>query len=196
MKKNIIEIGTLCMTILLFLGGIYLFFTIQHTDQRINQLQEQQTTTNKKIEAMEQRLNAADSMVSALRENHERLKTEVSRQAARKMTVEVTAYDLSYESCGKSPGSPGYGVTASGFNLAGHSLESARAIAVDPSVIPLGSQVRLKFDDPEWSHLNGVYTAVDTGGAIGGNRIDLFFGEDGHYEALSFGRRTATLYFL
>ena len=96
------------------------------------------------------------------------------------MDVVVTAYDLSVQSCGKSVGSHGYGVTASGFNLAGHTLESARAIAVDPSVIPMGSKVELAFDEPAMQKYNGVYTAVDTGGAIKGNKIDLFMGDFGN----------------
>ena len=103
----------------------------------------------------------------------------------------VTAYDLSVESCGKAPGQFGYGVTASGKNLAGHTLESARAIAVDPDVIPLGSKVHVAFDDENMRQYDGVYTAVDTGGAIQGNRIDLYVGEDEHDLAYGIGVRSA-----
>lgn len=92
---------------------------------------------------------------------------------------------------------PDYGITASGVSLKGQTLESARAIAVDPRMIPLGAKVKLQFDDPQWQHLNGIYTAVDTGGAIQGNRIDLFFGDfqssSPSDEAMDFGRRTAKL---
>ena len=91
--------------------------------------------------------------------------------------------------------SPGYGLTASGVNLSGQSLESARAIAVDPTVIPLGTKVRIKFKNPNYQQYNGVYTAVDTGGAIQGNRIDLFFGDfrspRPSQAALNFGRQEA-----
>lgn len=108
----------------------------------------------------------------------------------------VTAYDLSVESCGKAPGQSGYGVTASGKNLAGHTLESARAIAVDPDVIPLGSKVHVAFDDENMRHYDGVYTAVDTGGAIQGNRIDLYVGEDEHALAYEIGVRSAHVTFV
>ena len=56
-------------------------------------------------------------------------------------------------------------------------------IAVDPSVIPLGTRV----------HVPGYGTAVaaDTGGAISGARIDLCF--DSRAEALAWGRRTVTI---
>lgn len=51
-----------------------------------------------------------------------------------------------------------------------------RTIAVDPKVIPYGSKVLI----------NGItYIAEDCGGAIQGNRIDVFC--DTHAEALEFG---------
>lgn len=50
-------------------------------------------------------------------------------------------------------------------------------IAVDPKVIPLGSKVLLLFDNENYKKYNGVYSARDIGGAIKGNRIDLFMGD-------------------
>ena len=67
----------------------------------------------------------------------------------------------------------GYGITATGTK-AGHGT-----VAVDPSVIPLGSKVFI----PNY----GEAVAADTGGAIVGNRIDL--GMDTFQECYSFGRR-------
>ncbi|WP_455363031.1 3D domain-containing protein [Vagococcus elongatus] len=61
-----------------------------------------------------------------------------------------------------------------------------RTIAVDPSVIPLGSLVRI--DVPSMPQYSGVYRAEDTGGAVRGNIIDIFMGSD--QEANNFGRRT------
>jgi len=52
-------------------------------------------------------------------------------------------------------------------------------IAVDPEVIPLYSIVEIKDV--------GYYIAMDTGGAIKGNRIDILF--DCKDDALEFGRR-------
>lgn len=60
---------------------------------------------------------------------------------------------------------------------------AGRTIAVDPSVIPLGSQVII----------NGhVYTAEDTGGAIKGNVIDIFVND--HGTALASGVYYAEVY--
>lgn len=96
----------------------------------------------------------------------------------------ATAYDNSVQSQGKWVNQ-----TATGFSLKGHTLESARCIAVDPKVIPLGSKVRLTFSG-EYSHLNGIYTAYDTGGAIKGRKIDVFFGDGNVKQAVrNFGRR-------
>lgn len=70
-------------------------------------------------------------------------------------------------------------------------------IAVDPTVIPLGSKVLLLFQDDVYKRYNGVYTARDTGGAIKGHKIDLFMGDfglvyDEHPSTINFGRVKAT----
>lgn len=86
--------------------------------------------------------------------------------------MRATAYDLSKESCGKSPDHPLYGITSSGTRAA-----VGRTVAVDPAVIPLGSRVSITFP-AEYSELDGVYIAEDTGRLIKGDSIDIFFGED------------------
>lgn len=61
-----------------------------------------------------------------------------------------------------------------------------RTIAVDPSVIPLGSLVQIEVpSNPAYS---GVYRAEDTGGVVKGHIIDIFVGSQG--EAVNFGRRS------
>lgn len=96
----------------------------------------------------------------------------------------ITAYDNSVESQEQWVNQ-----TATGFNLKGHSLETAKCIAVDPKVIPLGSEVKLLFDE-KYKHLDGVYIARDTGGAIKGNKIDLFMGDGIDKQIVrDFGRR-------
>lgn len=47
----------------------------------------------------------------------------------------------------------------------GTTPEVGRTIAVDPAVIPLGSEIEIDGKS---------YIAEDTGGAIKGNRIDIF----------------------
>ena len=104
----------------------------------------------------------------------------------RVITVSATAYDLSYESCGKNPGDRGYGITASGMRA------RYGVVAVDPRVIPLGTKLYIESADGSWVY--GEAIAGDTGGAIKGNRVDLFFNT--RSECMSFGRRTAKIYIL
>lgn len=150
---------------------------------------------------LQEKLDAIDAESRKYYEWRERTKQAQAAQVvggqhsaaeSRQMSVVVTAYDLSYESCGKTPGHPGYGITANGTDLRGHTLESARAIAVDPDVIPLGSAVRLEFADASMKRYDGVYTACDTGGGVNGYHIDLFVGESNRVEAMRIGRRSAT----
>ena len=115
----------------------------------------------------------------------------VSRSGAnlrytRVLTMTATAYDLSYESCGKRPGQRGYGITASGM------YARRGVVAVDPSVIPLGT--RLYIETPDGGIVYGNAIAADTGGAIKGNKIDLFM--DTRAECMQFGRRTVKVYIL
>lgn len=104
---------------------------------------------------------------------------------------EITAYDLSVQSCGKSESHPEYGITASGLNIANKEWPSTRVVAVDPKVIPLGTHVAIEFVESEYSKYNGIYTAVDTGSAIKGNKLDLFLGENTYDECMQFGRTEA-----
>ena len=115
------------------------------------------------------------------------LKTNI-KQSSRGIFDEfiVTAYDNSKESQGKW-----IDQTASGYILKNKSLTEAKCIAVDPTIIPLGSKVEMIFDKP-YTHLSDTYIARDTGGAIRGRRIDLFMGDGvSREELMRFGRRRA-----
>lgn len=60
-----------------------------------------------------------------------------------------------------------------GMTATGAPMVVGETIAVDPSVIPLGSSVYIEFARADLQHLNGVYKATDTGGAIKGFRVDV-----------------------
>lgn len=68
------------------------------------------------------------------------------------------------------------GAWADGITFTGAVATPGRTIAVDPSVIPLGSTVIINGKE---------YVAEDIGGAIKGDRIDIFFAT--HDDALQFG---------
>ncbi len=105
---------------------------------------------------------------------------------SRMIQMTATAYDLSFQSCGKRPGDRGYGITASGMRA------QRGVVAVDPRVIPLGT--KLYIESADGSYVYGYAVAGDTGGAIKGNKIDLFM--DSYSECMSFGRRTVNVYIL
>lgn len=65
----------------------------------------------------------------------------------------------------------------------GTTCKAGRTIAVDPKVIPYGSTIMINGNQ---------YTAEDCGGAIKGNRIDVYF--DSHSEAIEFGRQKAEVF--
>lgn len=88
------------------------------------------------------------------------------------LTATLTAYTAGFESTGKTPSHPAYGITSSGTKV-----KEGRTIAVDPKVIPIGSTVYIEDV--------GLRRAEDTGSAIKGARIDVFI-EDLE-EALEFG---------
>lgn len=86
----------------------------------------------------------------------------------------LTAYCPCSSCCGQWAG----GATASGVMPV-----SNHTIAVDTGVISFGTEVII----------NGItYVAEDTGGAIRGNRIDIYF--DTHQEALNFGVQYAEVF--
>jgi 3D (Asp-Asp-Asp) domain-containing protein len=92
------------------------------------------------------------------------------------LTVKATAYTPFPEENGGTYN--GQVLTATGFNLSQN--PNARIIAVDPSVIPLGSKVYVEG--------YGEALAIDTGGAIKGNRIDVLVPTDS--QADNWGVRT------
>ncbi|MCO4852320.1 ubiquitin-like domain-containing protein [Bacillus vallismortis] len=103
-------------------------------------------------------------------------KTVVSRSnesTGKAMTVSSTAYTASCSGCS--------GHTATGVNLKNN--PNAKVIAVDPNVIPLGSKVHVEG--------YGYAIAADTGSAIKGNKIDVFFPEKS--SAYRWGNKTVKI---
>ncbi len=66
------------------------------------------------------------------------------------------------------------------------------AIAVDPKVIPYGTRMYIVTNDGRYVY--GIAVAEDCGGAIKGDRVDLYFNTDA--ECWTFGVRACTVYFL
>lgn len=95
--------------------------------------------------------------------------TSTAPTGGKEFYVSATAYTAYCNGCS--------GITATGINL--RSNPELKVIAVDPSVIPLGSKV--------WVEGYGYAVAGDTGGAIKGMKIDLFVPTT--EQAYAFGRK-------
>ncbi|MNI17432.1 Gamma-DL-glutamyl hydrolase precursor [compost metagenome] len=78
------------------------------------------------------------------------------------MTMVATAYGATVLN-----GGAGTGLTASGTRPV-----EGRTVAVDRSVIPLGTRLKIESD---FAGVNGIYLAEDVGGSIKENRIDIYF---------------------
>lgn len=89
------------------------------------------------------------------------------------LTMRATAYTAYCEGCS--------GVTANGTDI--RSNPNLKVIAVDPRVIPLGTKV--------WVEGYGEAIAADTGGAIKGNKIDVFIPTEG--QARQWGVKNVTV---
>jgi peptidoglycan DL-endopeptidase CwlO len=156
-------------------------------------------------EADNERLRAAASEAAAtlIRAKAERLARIASLAALRDSNgqrisaLESTARSLAAVASAPAPGGTtvlepprGSGlmtVVATGYALPGHTASGIPVgpgvVAVDPAVIPLGTRLTI----PGY----GQGIAADTGGAIQGARIDLWFSSEG--EAHAWGRRSVTI---
>ena len=94
------------------------------------------------------------------------------------MDVQATAYTHTDEGCDR--------ITATGTTV------RVGTVAVDPRLIPYGTQMFIVTKDGEYIY--GIATAEDCGGAIKNHRVDLYFPTVD--ECWEFGRRDATIYFL
>lgn len=110
-----------------------------------------------------------DNSMFASAQDPEKSKTVLapkSGQVLHTLKVTATGYTAGYESTGKRPNHPQYGITFSGVKVQ-RNKAGVSTIAADPSVFPLGTVLYV----PEY----GYGIVADTGSAIKGSKIDLYF---------------------
>lgn len=130
-----------------------------------------------KAEPVVKILSSSSPNVSTVTKNGVTFKTKKTLS-----NVTLTAYSAGVASTGKDESHPDYGITASGAKV-----KEGRTIAVDPKVIPIGW----------WVYIEGIgfRRAEDTGSAIKGNKIDVYF--DSNKVATKFGKKKGyTVYVL
>ena len=121
-------------------------------------------------------------------ENKRTIETEMDKGVDTNQAVEpvslgnfkLTAYCSCSLCCGKWANNRPNGIV---YGAIGEELKEGYSIAVDPTVIPYRTEVVI----------NGhTYKAQDCGGAIKGNRIDVYF--ENHNDALEFGVQYADVF--
>lgn len=139
----------------------------------IGGLRQQLGVNTARIASIERQARAAEVTTAAI---------ALTAQATEPAPVEVAA---PLRAASSAPGT--LTVSSTGYALRGRTatgiLTAPGVVAVDPSVIPLGTRMSI----PGY----GIGIAADTGGAIKGNTIDVWFPTTA--QALQWGRRTVTI---
>jgi 3D (Asp-Asp-Asp) domain-containing protein len=143
-----------------------------NTEETTLPTQENMTENNSSII-----IESNEQVKTTKKKNKKKKAKKASNKAANKTefigTFKVTGYCSCSSCCGKSNG-----VTASGTTAT-----AGRTIAADTSKLPFGTKVVID---------GHTYTVEDKGGAINGNRIDIFFSS--HEKALQWGVRYCDVY--
>ena len=129
----------------------------------MEEAQKQQQASNQKQQVQQTSTKTVDNSKAAT--------SAENVSGSKTLTMSATAYSTEANGMGT--------YSATGINLKQH----PSCVAVDPSVIPLGSII--------WVSGYGVSVAGDTGTAIKGNVIDLHFATVA--QSMAWGRRTVTV---
>lgn len=136
--------------------------------QKYSQVDEQMAGIQAELRAAQEKVRQEQDSVKAMSTANTPAATKAPAPTGVEMYVTSTAY--SWQSSGS--------ITYMGYNIKEN--PNMKLIAVDPSVIPLGSKV--------WVEGYGVAIAGDTGGAIKGHKIDVLMPNNA--QAFAWGRRT------
>lgn len=123
----------------------------------------------------------------------------INTKSLNSLRVKATAYGAHELNIGYTGGMQGE-YPYSDLNCLGGKLVEGKTIAVDPRIIPLRSIVYVEADT--YPQINGIKYAEDVGGAIKGNKIDVYFDDvnkdpiQTHKVIMNFGIRNATVYIL
>lgn len=144
------------------------WYKITSDDKKTGWVSEEYIVTETQARQLEKEALVAKKATSQNNNTKEDKTTSSNNNTGRSMTVNASAYS-------------GHTITATG------TTPKWGTIAVDPSVIPYGTKVYIpKFDR--------VFIAEDCGGAIKGNKIDIFMNSEA--ECNSFGRQNIEIQIL
>jgi len=106
---------------------------------------------------------------------------QLSKTESNYQTFEVTAYTSNYESTGKTPSHPEYGITASGKRV-----RENHTIACPPNM-EFGTKIYIPYFD-------NTFTCQDRGSAIVSGHLDVYMKDVD--DAMKFGRRKLEIKFI
>lgn len=170
-----------------WISGDYALTESQAMEQQAKKTEVKAATTN----TVDQKNDSNDSKDSAVKE--EKSEEAVSNSAQNNDQNNNSNESSKTEETTSSNNNSGRLMTVNASAYAGHSITATGTtpkwgtIAVDPSIIPYGTKVYIpKFDM--------VFTAEDCGGAIKGNKIDIFMNSES--ECTTFGRQNIEIQIL
>ena len=153
MQRKVIAMAVILITFIALGYGYYQLQEIKTELQQVND------NSIKAIQQLQEDIEAIKSEMDSIENN---LPTFVG-------VFSTTAYCKCEKCCGVWTDSP---------TKSGTIPHEGRTIAVDPDIIPLGTQVIIDGQ---------IYTAEDTGSAVKGNVIDIYF--NSHEETEEYGRQ-------
>ena len=160
--------------IALLVANLALVQTIDDYKQKYNKLHTKYADeVSEKFDLLDETESLSNEIVR-LQETIIELEKEITEQPQWTSlgTFKITAYGIDCLGC-------------TGITKSGTVPQTGRTIAVDPTIIPLGSKVMID---------NQVYIAEDTGGAIQGKIIDLFYNTE--QESAEYGVQYKEVYIL
>jgi 3D (Asp-Asp-Asp) domain-containing protein/septal ring factor EnvC (AmiA/AmiB activator) len=166
-------------------------------DARARELHRLEAAASAKVKALAAAQAEREAYISHVAVERRLNAAEIGRLESRAASVEAQARRIAIEQAALPPppaplGAPAAGprtltVLATAYTLSGNTATGAPVgygvVAVDPSVIPLGTRLTI----PGY----GEGVAADTGGSVRGAVIDLWFPTAG--AAAAWGRRTVTI---
>ncbi len=181
MKPNNLDKYLKALTILVFalliaviiLGGI-LYGRESNQIEVGEQINFSEEWENRKFEEINALLAANDRLLDAGSGTGGNVDTDLG-------VFKITAYTAGYESTGKTPEHPAYGITASGAEV-----KEGITVASDWDVLPVGSKVYIEDVGFRW--------VEDKGGAVKGQHVDIYMDDLG--QALEWGVQEKRVYLI
>lgn len=152
---------------------------VEKNEKQVEATEEVEVVSEENVETVEE-VEVTEEPVEAVEKEQQEEPTahteQTNNDVSKEFTVTATAYTANCQGCS--------GITATGINL--NNNPNKKVISVDPSVIPLGTEVYVEG--------YGHAIAGDTGGAIKGNKIDVFVPNNS--DAINWGVREVNVQIL